>query len=159
MGKWTETTKHLQPLPDPDTPYFQRLARRADELMCVPLDDLARRYGTADGTRKRLEDEVSDATLERDAIGRAMLRKMENAKLDSVVTGGYRWTPSPEPYPQVKDRVALREWAVRNGMEDALAIPHQTLKATVKAALENHEELPEGIDIFAKTTFSRRRAT
>ena len=159
MGKWSETTKHLQPLPDPDTPYFQRLAQRADELMGTDLDALAQLYGRADETRQALERQTSDVTLERDAIGRAMLRKMEDANLDSVVTGGYRWTPSPEPYPQVKDRVALREWATQNGMEDALAIPHQTLKATVKAALENHEALPEGIEIFVKTTFSRRKAT
>ena len=161
MGKWSHLKGKLEPLPLPQSDWTTRLLAMTDALVKTSnLGELAADYEITDAEIKLLEKTVKERRLALDATSRAMLQLMEKQNLDSVTLGGYKWTPSPEPYPQVVDRVALRTWAEENEMEDILASPHQTLKALVKISLDpkNDEPMPAGIDLFLKTGFRRTKA-
>jgi hypothetical protein len=61
-----------------------------------------------------------------------------------------------EPYPQVVDKAALLAWASEESPE-IVGVQWNTLKATVKAALEDAQALPPGVDVFMKSTIRSTR--
>lgn len=158
MGKWSHLKGQYPDRQDPESDYFRDLHARTDELATKKLAELAELYAKEEEIVDYHEKRAKSAKTEIEAITRAMLRVMEQQNLDSATLAGYRWTPSPEPYPQVKDKVSLREWAEKTDQRDLLSINPQTLKSLVKKALEENQPIPEGLDLFVHTTFSRRKA-
>jgi hypothetical protein len=159
VGKWSKLKGKLAALPDPENDFFAAVRLRADQLRetttgLESLSDLVldneKKIGDLDGQIKVLR-------VENEACERVLMERMEDLGLEQAAIKGYTWSPFPEPYPQVKDKVALRKWAETNGMIDVLAIPHQTLKATVKNCIEEGSSWPDGVDVFLKQTFRRTK--
>ncbi len=63
-----------------------------------------------------------------------------------------------EPYAQVTDRDAVREWAITSGLERSLTLPWQTLNSHMKELLVLGEPLPKGVKIWSRTKISFRKA-
>ena len=110
----------------------------------------------------RTEKQALDAKLKElntvlDVIERVVDTKLEDQDLESVTVDGSRWTRSPEPYPNVVDKHALRAWAQEH-MPDALNLAHGTLKSVVKDALDKNEPLPPGVSVYVKPGLSMRRS-
>lgn len=154
-GKWAYLKGQLPTLPA-DPSYGQALMAQIDTYRELPLAEIAAAYNDLDEELEEREQELKDLKLRREAAERAMDQKMDAAGLESVTAAGYRWTPKIEPYPQVKDKSALRVW-IDEHMRDNLSLPFQTLKATVKAALEAGDELPPGVEVFLKRSFTRTK--
>jgi len=56
-----------------------------------------------------------------------------------------------EPYAQVEDREAFRQWCVANGYERSMTLPWQTTNSLVKARLIEGENEPPGVKAYSKT--------
>lgn len=55
-----------------------------------------------------------------------------------------------EPHAQVTDKIANRLWAVKNNLENSLALPWQTINALTKQALLDGEPEPDGVEAIAR---------
>jgi hypothetical protein len=62
-----------------------------------------------------------------------------------------------EPYAKVKDRDALRAWAMQSGLERSLMLPWQTLNALTKERLLKGEPEPAGVEAYASTKLVLRK--
>jgi len=88
----------------------------------------------------------------------ALAKAMKAQGLESVVAGGYRFTPVPEPYASVTDKKELIDWAIKDGAAETLQFPWQTLQALVKIALDAGTELPPGVDVYLKRDVRRTKS-
>lgn len=63
-----------------------------------------------------------------------------------TLDSGAKIRTQPEPHATVTDYVAVRKWAIKEGLEDSLTIPWPKLNALTKAALLAGEEPPDGVE-------------
>lgn len=56
-----------------------------------------------------------------------------------------------EPYGQVKDKEAFRQWCIANGYESQLQLWPGTMNSVTKERLLAGEATPTGVEVFAKT--------
>jgi hypothetical protein len=63
-----------------------------------------------------------------------------------------------EPYAQVQDREAFRQWCVKEGLERSMTLPWQTTNALVKDKLLAGQPEPPGIKAFTRPKPVLRRA-
>lgn len=157
MGKWSKLKGQVPSLPDGHGDWYTELRQKVELYAAGSLDDLTSTFDALEEKMQVAEAELKSLKQETEAVTRAILRKMEDTNLDSMVQNGRRWTVSHEIYPQVKDKVALREWCEKNGMVDTLIVPHQTLKATVKGALESGDSMPDGVELYLKPGLRRTK--
>jgi hypothetical protein len=161
MGKWDFLRKQgVQEIEREESPdYTQRLAVRRREYEGLNFEALSIALSDAREVKDDLAAKLSDANLDVTVIERLVIEKLESAGLESVVAGGYRLTPSPEPVFQKKDARALREWAEREGFTDLLTINAQTLTSLAKEHFLNNGEPPAGVELTGTyTKLSRTKA-
>lgn len=154
MGKWSYLKDSVAEVPVAD--YSEQLLADMRELEGLSVADLAALYAERDDLASEAATAQKTADRRLDAVRRVLVQRMEQQGLDSVTTGGYRFTPTPEPYPSVTDRAANLAWA-KEAMPDALQIQWQTLKSAVKSALETGDVLPAGVTLYLKTTLRRTK--
>lgn len=155
-GKWAHLRGELPDYEDGQSRgelFLERLAA----LRGRPLDMLTSEYNELAERKATLNAELKEINQDLDVYERTIDDTLETQNLESVVANGYRWTRSPEPYPSVTDKQAVREWALE-AMPDALTVQPQTLKAVAKSRLENGEAPPPGVGVWLKNAISRRRA-
>jgi len=157
MAKWSFLKDQFPTLP-PDAKYGEALDALVTEARTLPIAELASNYNDLEEELTERKQEVKELEMKIEAATRVMTEQMEAAGLESAVIAGYRWTPTPEPYPTVKDRVAFRGWCDEH-MPNNLALPSSTVRSVVKAALEDGNPLPPGIEVFLKGKFSRTKQT
>lgn len=56
----------------------------------------------------------------------------------------------PEPYGQVKDKEAFRQWCIANGYERQMHLWPSTMNSICKERLVEGEALPEGCEVFRR---------
>jgi hypothetical protein len=156
MGKWDALRETLPALKE-DPTYEEALFAMSDAHRGKNIGALAEGYSDLKERKDTLKVEVAAIDLELAAIERVMLETLEAIDLDSVVTGGYRYTRSPAPYPKIEDRPALLAW-VSETMPELLTVNAQTLGAVTKQRLEQGEALPPGVSVYLKETIARRKA-
>ncbi|HKW08661.1 MAG TPA: hypothetical protein VJS19_13940, partial [Candidatus Dormibacteraeota bacterium] len=81
---------------------------------------------------------------------------MEAQGMESVVMHGFRWTPSPEPYPIIEDRDQLKAWLEQEHPHE-WQVPHQAVKRLLKSALKGEDQMPAGVGVFMSHSFSVRK--
>jgi len=155
-SKWAHLKEKLPALPV-DPSYEEALVSQMAVYQGMNLAYVAQEYNDLEEELAEREKEIQRMKLQLEAASRVLGQKMEDASLESAVMAGYKWTPKFEPYPQVKDKAALRAW-VDDHMSDNLSLPFMTLKSVVKDALEAGDELPPGVEVFLKRSFSRTKA-
>jgi len=64
----------------------------------------------------------------------------------------------PDPYVRVSNPEAYRQHCIDSGLLPLMSIPYQTTKSNARELLLQGEELPPGVEIYAKWSFSLRRA-
>ena len=105
--------------------------------------------------------EVSDATLAfksavnmvEEAVEQQLIDTLLEEDVDSLsITGtGKTISSSPEPYPQVKDREALRRWVdVDNDLRLSMQLPYKTLEGLVKRMLLDGKAVPPGVEVYIR---------
>lgn len=164
MGKWSHLETALdaegrpkyQELP-PAPGYGERLMARVAEIQPLEFKALTSLYEANYAEKQAREAAVKEAAFEAEAAEIALRFRMRDLGLDRITSGGYTLTPSVEPYPAVEDKSALIAHFIAT-QPASLQVMHQTLKAQVKSALEGDGEMPPGVGIFLKHTFSRTKA-
>lgn len=157
MGKWSKLDGTLPEAPQDQSERTQKLFAACDELAGTPVPELAKILSDAKQAKDAVKEAEKEANFNLEVAERAMIFAMKQAGIESIVVDGYRFTPSPEPYPQVTDKKALLDWALEH-MRDNLSLHPSTLSAIVKQALEGQGELPPGVDVFLKRSVSRTKS-
>lgn len=157
MGKWDGLRTTYQELPE-DPKRLDALKAHLDALRDLPLADLAAAHDAADDERKRLEDDASVAGLRRDAARILLADRARNTGQDRLTIGGYNYTPTTDPWPVVKDKTALMDYA-REKAPELITYAHGAVKTALKSFLEGDGEQPAGVDIFWKPGLSRTKAS
>lgn len=106
-----------------------------------------------------LTAELSSLTLEEEAYCRLFNDRFEDAgEISKTFNDGVTISISVEPYPTVKDKVALDGWLEKKKLTILKTLNYQTLASLVKERLEGkvNEALPDGVDVFMKNKLSCR---
>ena len=105
--------------------------------------------------------EVSDAmtafkaavNLMEEAVEQQLIDTLLDEDVDSLsITGtGKTISSSPEPYPQVKDREALRRWVDEDtDLRLSMQLPYKTLEGLVKRMLLDGKAVPPGVEVYIR---------
>lgn len=157
MGTWSGLVGKIEDLPQEPNERTQKLFAQVDSLLeTSTTTEIAAILNRAHEAKAAASEAEKTANFDIEAAEIALRKAMERDGLESMVTDGYRFTPKPEPYPKVDDKPALLAWALEH-MRDNLALHHKTLVALVKEALESGSELPPGVDVFLKRSFTRTK--
>ena len=155
MGKWSHLVGHMTPLPEDATRSDAFIVKRS-VYQGVVLNELTECYNAVANKKAEVNAQLSELNLELDVLESLILQSLEAQNMDSTVMNGYTWTRSPEPYPNISDREAVRRWAEVEAPE-MLTVNTNALKALTKARLEDGDVPPPGVTVFLKETISRRR--
>lgn len=175
MGKWTKL-KQVYPKMPVDATYQQKVdaildsEAPADILSPADKKDLRVRdlsdhqieqlYNRARDKKESLEAQVSIKGLEIEALTKLLVDRFEDAgETSKTFDDGVQLGLTDEPYPTVNDSGKLRAWVVKQKMTDLLTLNFQTMKSMVKACLADGQPLPDGVDVFMKTSLTRRGYT
>lgn len=129
------------------------------KLKDMPNHLLSAIYGRLRDKKDHHNAELSVLELEIEAITQVFVERFEDEGISSQrFDDGVLISIADAPYPVVKDKLALREWIDKSGLSDILTVNYQTLASLVKERLSGavNESLPDGVDVFMKTTLSRR---
>lgn len=63
---------------------------------------------------------------------------------------GTKLQVQPEPYGQVKDKEAFRQWCIANGYERQMQLWPSTMNSICKERLVEGEPLPDGCEVFRR---------
>lgn len=109
-------------------------------------------------TKKKLEADISEIN-----IGIAAMSELLSDAFISIGTQsttlstGELFYLKDEPYIKVIDPQKNNEWFKENGMDEIRTVQWQTQNALVKEALKQNKPIPEGIEIYMKTTVEMRK--
>ena len=152
MSKWSRF-KHKYP----NLLYDEAKEQAILEVLPYPSETLADQINAHEDEIEKLRDQLAELEFQLEIREQALLRQMEKIGTDRLHLSGYSWSDSPEPYPTVVDRAAVRDWAIARGDEDLLTVHWGTLKALTKEALEQNKKIPSGVEVFIKHKLSRRK--
>lgn len=109
---------------------------------------LARVYRDLRMIKKNFEQQEKITNILIEAYEQIMVDQYEAEGMKSIALndGGSVWV-GREPHAVVTDREANRKWAVKEGLENLLTIPWQTVNALAKKALLDGSAEPDGVDL------------
>jgi hypothetical protein len=166
-GKYSEVVSRLPHLEE-EPNYQAKVNFKKAELIAAHADDpataltsaasLARKYQQFRTLKEDIETELSDLQIALTAVEQLLTERYEvegvtNMKLEDGSSVGIQF----EPYAQVVDRQAARQWAVANGYEDRLMLPWQLMNAVTKEHLLNGEPEPDGVKAHTRAKIVLRR--
>ncbi len=157
MGKWSWLRGKFPTLQNEDPEYDEVLAAARDTYRDKPLAGLVALYEAKRTAKDTIERDLADVNVDITALEQLIDSAMESQSIETAVINGYRYTRKPEPVVRAADKAALLEWAMLH-MRDNLSLHTKTLEAVVKRALENHEELPPGVEVKVRQTLGRTKA-
>lgn len=140
-----------------ETTYDEVLLQAIEQRRGNDLEALAKELNELEAEKERLEQETRGINLRITACERVMESAFESKGVDSIVVGGYRYTPKIEPAPKVSNAAEWLEYAFEH-YRDNLSIHAQTLKGIVGRALEAGEDMPPGIEVNVRTSISRKKS-
>lgn len=81
-----------------------------------------------------------------------MIDQFETEGVSSLkLSNGQPVTTYEEPYPQVEDKEAFRQWCIKQGLERKMSLHPSTTTSMVKEMLLAGDPEPDGIKIYVKT--------
>lgn len=114
--------------------------------------ELAAEYTVLRAKKEELETKIKELNVKIETFSQLITMLFEEAGISSLkLMSGDSVSVQLEPYAVVKDRDALRQWAVANGLERSLTLPWQTTNALAKERLLAGEPEPDGVEIFSKS--------
>lgn len=169
MGKWAALKGTLKPLPvayDEGADYEAKVVATRSEYQDRGLQDLADIYNGLRDQKEEAEAALKELNAQLDGIEQLLATRMEDQGLSNFkLAQGGQFILKDEPHTTVKDKTAVREWFIEQGMGEILSPPWTTLNALVKGILEQPIDpttgqpraMPPGIDIYIKTSVQRRK--
>ena len=160
MGKWDWLKGKYPELQNEDPKYRDAVRKAMEPYRGKPAPVLAEAINLVEERKAEAKKALDKEQAELTALETLLLEELDRTGMQSFAYGGYRFTPSPKPYPKVVDREALREYMLRT-QKELLNVNSQTLYSLVVKALEepDEHEMPEGVEITnVHTTLSRKKA-
>lgn len=153
MGKWDHVVKNLPPELPVDAKFQEKVDVVKRPLIGNPASGLAQKYALLRDEKKELETSVKELNVKIAATEQALWNAFEDEGVSSLklAEGGGSVRIGREPVASVKDKDALRNWAMTNGHERDLTLPWQKLQAVSKSLIEAGEATPEGVDLAVRT--------
>lgn len=155
--KWSALVGKYPYLQERASAYEDGINQKARELVTLPMGDLTAAYRAAAKAEEDADDVLRLAKAETEACTRALFQRMEQDGLEGVVIGDEMFSPTVEPYPQVKDKGVFLKWAIAEH-EGNLMMHAGTLKSICKSAIEGEGDMPPGVDMFLKRKLTPRKA-
>ena len=169
MGKWSALKGTLKPLPivyEEGADYAAKVDATKAELGAKGLQELADVYNDLRDQKEEAEEALKELNAQLDGIEQLLATRMEDQGMSNFkLASGGQFILKDEPHTSVKDKTAVREWFEKQGLKEILAPPWSTLNAMVKGILEDPIDpatgepraMPDGIDVFMKTSVQRRK--
>lgn len=158
--KWEDFKGKLPKYTGGEVDYIVRVTNRKLEL----LEEFQKTVDFADYLKKNnlrkeeLEKELSDVNLNLEATQQILAERFENEGTQSIrLSSGELFYLEEVPYTQVKDKHAVNNWFETNNMKEMFSVNWNSLNALVKERLQSGQPLPEGVDVFMKTTVKMRK--
>lgn len=108
-------------------------------------------YKSKDKFKEQLAEQIKVLNLEIAAYTHILTERFDDeGEQTKVFEDGTRVTITPQPEPYVTDGTALRNWVVKEEMEELLTLSASSMKKLAKEALENGKPLPPGTDVYLR---------
>lgn len=130
-----------------------KLLNIKDNIKQRAASKLAEKYEVVRLQKEMLKDKASEVQLELDAITELLIQAYEDEGITSLTMGtgtGASVRVQVEPYPQVHDREAFRQWCIDEQLERSMHLHSATTSALVKERLINGKPEPPGVKTFMK---------
>jgi hypothetical protein len=161
MGKY-EKLKSSLPKFEQEPAYQEKIDTRKAELAIasLPPGELARKFNDVDLELDVLEEQRKNLQMTKTAIEQELLQAFEDDDLSSVkLTDGTLVYQQDDPYPSVRDRGGLMKFIKKEKIEGLMSLPWQTLSSIVKERLMSGQSVPEGVEVFMKSSIRKRKGT
>jgi hypothetical protein len=152
--KWGHLKGQLPEWESPNKEHNDKVRSAVEALRGTAVSDLTLQINQKEDEKDALEARLKYVKFSIEVAEGALAVAMKLAGFESVVSNGYTWTPTGEPYPSIEDKQAFLAWAHEHAAE-ALTLHDKKMKSIVKEALDTNEPIPPGIKVFFKSTFSR----
>jgi len=153
MAKQTNLDKFgdLPRFVEEESPYRKKIADEEAKFADTPMSELAKKYTELRDSKDDLEEELKVINGTIQAIQELLVGRFEDEDISAIRTSnGYLVSAKFDPYASVKNKEALRKWAVDNGYENLLTLPWQTTNSISKTLLESGEAPPDGVEVYLK---------
>jgi hypothetical protein len=134
-------------------PYQQRVEAVREEILSthgvtwLPASVLARDYREIRDEIDAIEEQLSGANLRLEAVKQLLVQQFEVEDITSLaLADGSTVRVQTEPYAQVKDKEAFRQWCLQHGFEAQMVLPWATTNSITKERLLAGKPEPEGVE-------------
>lgn len=113
---------------------------------------IARVYEDVRIMEESFKQQAKTTELIKSALEQILVKQYETERTTSLTLMGSGRTIryQLEPHAKVLDKIQNRIWAIKNGLENSLALPWPTLNALTKDALLRGEAEPDGVEAIAR---------
>lgn len=121
-------------------------------------NELARAHAVLRRVGEDIDERESKLHLILDAVNQLIVEQYEVESTKSLtLENGDGVAVQHEPYTQTTDRDAVREWAIKTGLERSLTLPWQALNTHVKELMLLGEPAPPGTKVWARAKIVFKR--
>lgn len=162
-SKYSGVIDHLPKMLSTEPAYQEKVNQAKTQILSAfeaqcTTPNLASEWVSLRAEEDLLEEQASTLRLRRVAIEQLLTDQMESEGLSSLrLATGQSVSVQVEPYAQVIDKDALREWAIVNKLERSLSLPWMTVNALTKERLLAGESEPDGVQASARTKLVLRK--
>lgn len=157
MGKWSEFKGKLDQAPV-ESSWQGKVDATKPEYQELNVGQLGEKYNEFRIAKERLQEELGEVNTHLEALSQLVIDELERLGLSSVkLADGSSINMKDEPYSRVKDQHVFLSWIREQGLDSLLTVNYQTMNAMVKDRLITGDEPPPGIDVFIKTSITRRK--
>ena len=157
MGKYSAVIGDLPRMPVEDENYQFRVDQRKTELVKdgpIQVGDLAEEYEKIRLRIDEMKEQLSEQNLHLEAIKQLIEIAYEEHGITSLkLKNGTKVSIQYEPYAQVFDREAFREWCIAEGLTKSMYLHPSTAQSLVKNRLLDGDPEPPGVKTFVRSKF------
>lgn len=163
IGKWSNLKGDLPRLQVDDQNWqskvnFRKTSFNDAEGRTLGLGALGAAFNKVRAEKDELNDQLGDVNISLEALSQLLIDGLEATGLTSIrLEDGSTLTIKDEPYSKVTDREKYVDWVRAQGLDTLLQVNFMSTNALVKERLENGEEAPDGVEVFMKTSITRRK--
>jgi hypothetical protein len=152
-GKYAGIIDKLPRLVPERSPYQDKVQAVKDQILLeqnvtwLPASVLARDYRELRDEVDTIEEQLSAANLRLEAVKQLMVAQFDAEDVTSIALGdGAHVRVQKEPYAQVKDKEAFRQWCIKHGFEMQMVLPWATTNSLTKELLTAGKPEPDGVE-------------
>lgn len=156
MGKWSkfkDTLKRYQP----DASWQAQVDVVKANYLKLTDEQLKGEYNRWRIFKDHHELEVKKANTAIEALAQIVVDRFEDKGVTSMkFSDGTQLILKDTPYPFVENEELFMKWIKRKKLTGMLKMNYQTMAAMVNTMLLEGKVLPDGINVFMKTSITRR---